>query len=188
MFKTIFFWMIFSVLISISIISPANVKEIHTYGKPIKVNYHDLPKEIKTQVSCLADNIYFEAAGEPYRGQKAVALVTINRVQSKNYGKDICTTVHQKTNGVCQFSWYCDRRKLDTRLTIRQTNVYNEILELATHILVNLHIIEDVTKGATYFHSEKINPKWKLHRVDKIGGHIFYKSNKDKIDRTVRII
>jgi spore germination cell wall hydrolase CwlJ-like protein len=188
MFKTIFFWMFFSVLIFISISSPANVKGIDTYEKPIKVNYHDLPKEIKIQILCLADNIYFEAVGEPYHSQKAVALVTINRVQSKNYGKDICATVHQKTNGVCQFSWYCDRQKLATRLTIRQTNMYNEILELAIYVLVNLHIVEDVTKGATYFHSEKINPRWKLHRVDKIGGHIFYKSNKDKIDRTVRII
>lgn len=150
---------------------------------PYKTTYHSLSKDVQRQVTCLAENIYFEAAHEPIEGKKAVAFVTLNRVRTGNYANSICDVVYQKTGGTCQFSWYCDRKFTDRRLTIKDSQLYNDIRELATHIVVNHDKIEDVTNGATYYHADYVNPGWKLDKVDKIGRHIFYKRKGDKIDR-----
>lgn len=143
-------------------------------------NYESLSPKIKKQITCLANNVYFEASGESYQGKTAIAFVTINRVQTGNYAKDVCGVVYQKTKGVCQFSWYCN----GNRLTIRDRMLYNEILKLSTYIYLNYNRLDDVTNGATYFHSVKINPRWKHQRVARIGNHIFYRSRMDRIDRS----
>jgi hypothetical protein len=44
---------------------------------------------------CLADAVYFEARGEPLRGQKAVAQVVMNRVFSGRYPRSVCGVVYQ---------------------------------------------------------------------------------------------
>lgn len=150
---------------------------------PFKTTYHSLSREVQKQVTCLAENIYFEAAQEPLEGKKAVAFVTLNRVRTGNYADSICEVVYQKTNGTCQFSWYCDKKFTDRRLTIKDSQLYNEIRELATHIVVNHDKLKDVTDGATYYHADYVNPRWKLEKVDQIGRHIFYKHKGDKIDR-----
>ena len=41
------------------------------------------------EVKCLAKNIYFEARDQKVKGQIAVALVTINRVNSKRFPNSI---------------------------------------------------------------------------------------------------
>lgn len=154
---------------------------------PFKPSYHSLTEDVQKQVTCLAENIYFEAAHEPLDGKKAVAFVTINRVQSGNYASSICDVVYQKTGGTCQFSWYCDSRITNKRLTVKQTELYNDIRELAMDIIVNFERFDDVTNGATYYHADYVNPGWKLDKVDKIGRHIFYKRKGDKIDRNKEI-
>lgn len=155
---------------------------------PFKTSYRELSKDVQKQVTCLAENIYFEAAHEPLDGKKAVAFVTINRLQSGNYAHTICDVVFQKTGNTCQFSWYCDSEILRKRLTIRDTMLYNEIRELATYMVVNYERMKDVTKGATYYHADYVNPGWNLKKIEQIGRHIFYKSNKDNIDRNKEII
>ena len=74
------------------------------YHLPFDIKYHTLSKSMQKQVDCLTENILFEAGKESKQGQVAVALVTLNRVASGNYASDVCGVVHQKTNGVCQFS------------------------------------------------------------------------------------
>ena len=155
---------------------------------PFKTTFDKLSKDVQRQVTCLAENMYCEAANEPIDGKKAVAFVTINRLQTGNYAHTICDVVFQKTNGTCQFSWYCDPAVLRTRLTVHNTMLYNEIRELATHMVVNYERMIDVTKGATYYHADYVNPGWNLKKIDKIGRHIFYRSNKDVIDRNKEII
>lgn len=150
---------------------------------PFKTTYYSLSRDVQRQVTCLAENIYFEAAHEPLDGKKAVAFVTLNRVRTGNYADSICEVVFQKTGGTCQFSWYCDRKFTDRRLTIKETQLYNDIRELATHIVVNHDKLKDVTDGATYYHADYVNPGWKLEKVNQIGRHIFYKRKGDKIDR-----
>ena len=170
--------MIFSaVIIALSMVN------IDLHNLPFKASFNSLDKETQKQITCLADNIYFEAAHEPLDGKKAVAFVTINRLQTGNYANDICGVVHQKTGSTCQFSWFCDKKITDRRLTIRDTSLYNEIRQLAVNMVINFERQEDVTKGATYYHADYVNPRWKLEKVDQIGTHIFYRSNKDEIDR-----
>lgn len=50
------------------------------------------------QIECLAKNIYYESAGESYEGKLAVAQVTMNRVNSGIFPRDICSVVYQKTD------------------------------------------------------------------------------------------
>ncbi len=145
----------------------------------IPTSYKALTPSAKKQVTCLADNIFFEAASEPVIGQLAVAYVTINRVLSGNYANNICGVVEQKTNGTCQFSWYCMSENLRRRLTVRETEEYNRIREISAHVFVNHDRKNDVTKGATFYHADYVNPRWNLQKSDKIGTHIFYKSSKD---------
>src|SRR5690606_9256257 len=59
---------------------------------------------------CLATAIYFEARGESYRGQVAVAQVVLNRVKDHRYPDTICGVVFQNQNrrNACQFSFACD--------------------------------------------------------------------------------
>ena len=176
-----------SILFS-AIILTLSMVNIDLYNLPFKASYESLDKETQKQVTCLADNIYFEAAHEPLDGKKAVAFVTINRLQTGNYANDICGVVHQKTGSVCQFSWYCESKHTNNRLTIRDTSLYNEIRQLAVNMVINFEHQKDVTDGATYYHADYVNPQWKLKKVDQIGRHIFYRSNKDEIDRNKGVI
>lgn len=151
---------------------------------PLKANYDNLSDNSKRQVACLAENIYHEARAEPIEGQKAVAFVTINRVQS-GYAEDICGVVKQKTGHTCQFSWYCDKKITRIQLTGDRNLEYNRILQLAVDMVLNFDREQDVTDGATYYHADYVNPHWnKLEKVKQIGRHIFYRSKKDSIDRT----
>ena len=85
-------------------------------------------------ITCLAENIYFEARAEGVEGKAAVANVTRNRVVSADFPNTYCGVVYQgpvreswktKQNPDladkdrvyyprkhrCQFSWYCDGKK-----------------------------------------------------------------------------
>ncbi len=81
-----------------------------------RVTYVPTSFDYQGEVNCLAQNIYFEARDQTTKGQIAVALVTINRVESRRFPNSICKVIHQArrySNGkikkhMCQFSWYCD--------------------------------------------------------------------------------
>ena len=162
---------------------------IDTYNiLPIKSTFNNLTVEAQKQVTCLAENIYFEAGHEPLDGKKAVAFVTLNRVQS-GYADNICDVVQQKKGNTCQFSWYCDTTFTSRRLTIKETSLYNDILQLSTNVFLNFEKMDDVTNGATYYHADYVKPNWtRLQKETQIGRHIFYKSKIDQIDRNRGII
>jgi spore germination cell wall hydrolase CwlJ-like protein len=61
--------------------------------------------------------------------------------------------------------------------------LYNEIRDIAVNMLINFERQDDVTYGATFYHADYVNPGWKLQKVTKIGRHIFYRSDKDQIDK-----
>jgi len=179
---------LFSLLFATIILTLSYVN-VDTYNiLPIKSTFNALTTEAQKQVTCLAENIYFEAAHEPFDGKKAVAFVTLNRVQS-GYANNICDVVEQKTGKTCQFSWYCDHTFTSRRLTIKHTLLYNDILQLSTNVFLNFERMTDVTNGATYYHADYVNPKWtRLQKEKQIGRHIFYKSKIDQIDRSKGII
>lgn len=150
-------------------------------SKPIKVSYTDLHPEARKQIDCLADNIYFEAGGEPRDGQKAVALVTMNRVESGNFPKTVCGVVKQVDDSVCQFSWWCDAR-IRAKVLHRQYNreMYEQVRLVALEVYLNYERIHDITKGALFYHADYV-PKTaigvrNLQMTVKIGQHIFYRT------------
>jgi len=140
---------------------------------PYKAYYNFMSSDAKTQVECLAQNIYYEAGYEPEKGQLAVAFVTINRVKSGHFEDDICGVVKQKFKGVCQFTWYCENTT--RRLTGQAEMVYNDVKDLAVYVYANYDKLEDPSKGALFYHADYVNPKWKnMEYLTKIGRHIFY--------------
>jgi len=183
MLKSIFFSIVTGIIIIFGGYSLAN----NNYRDlRINVSFNELPRETQKQITCLADNIFFESAYEPEAGKKAVGLVTLNRVYSPGYPKTICEVVKQKTQTVCQFSWYCEERpnrlSYTKQLTPAQQRVYNEIVDLSLYVYLNYENIPDITKGALFFHADYVNPYWAKSKVEtvKIGRHIFY-TRKDMV-------
>lgn len=114
-------------------------------------------------VICLAKNIYHEARGEPLAGKLAVAKVTINRVESKQFADTICGVVYERG----QFSWTANRS-----LKVVDRNAWQESLNIARDAVHNG--LDEVKLSALYFHSTAIKPKPAKRRITKIGKHVFY--------------
>jgi len=149
--------------------------------KDIFVSKQSLTEEVRKQVECLADNIFFEAAYEPIDGQIAVASVTFNRMKSGHFPSDVCSVVKERNTRVCQFSWYCQQREKsksynkEKLLTKFEQRVYNELYDLSIYLYLNKHTIEDKTGGALFYHADYVRPNWRhLNKTVKIGRHIFY--------------
>ena len=127
------------------------------------------------QLTCLAKNIYHEAASEPFEGKVAVAQVTINRAESGKFPSDVCKVVYQKNvfmeRVVCQFSWYCENA--GKMKPVHGPN-YNESVAAAKKVLLEDFRLDGL-KEAMYYHADYVNPGWKKEKVAKIGRHIFYK-------------
>ena len=137
------------------------------------------------QVECLAKNIYFEARNEPFAGQFAVALVTLNRVSDTAFPDTICKVVYQgihTTDGFpkrdrCQFSWYCDGASDE----IRNLVAFNTTQKIANLAMLQYSKLKseglDYTEGAIYYHTHEIKPRWSTAypKVGRIGDHIFYR-------------
>ena len=131
-----------------------------------------VPKSSK-QMSCLAEALYFEARGEPIKGQLAVGEVVLNRVEDPRYPDSICKVVNQGTGRrfACQFTYTCDG-KLET---VFERDAYAISLKISK-ILLTTHD-RKLTKGSTHYHSNYVNPKWSknFERITKYGRHIFYR-------------
>lgn len=125
-------------------------------------------------LECLARNIYFESASEPFEGKVAVAQVTLNRVESGKFPASVCQVVYQKNvfyeKVVCQFSWYC---MSPATLKVRSPELYRESMEVAKKVLLEGFRLPGLST-AMYYHADYVNPGWKLPRITKIGRHIFY--------------
>jgi len=133
--------------------------------KPVYLSQHD-----RQQIQCMAENTYFEAAHEPYKGRIAVNNVVLNRVKDKRFPKTPCAVINQKARGVCQFSWKCEGGK-----RIGDMAAYRKAKEIAEDVYLGNY--GDVTKGAKFYHADYVSPSWGrvFDRTIKIGAHIFYR-------------
>lgn len=120
---------------------------------------------------CLAEAIYFEARGEPVRGQFAVAEVILNRSESTIYPNTICGVVHQGSGTGCQFSYTCDGRAD----RVRDAQAFRLAGQIARLMLDGAP--RRLTGGATHFHTKAVRPRWAqdMPRTTVIGHHIFYR-------------
>lgn len=127
------------------------------------------------QLTCLARNIYFESASEPFEGKVGVAQVTLNRASNAGFPNDICAVVYQKTRftekTVCQFSWYCSS---PSALKVKNPALYRESMEVAKKVLLENFRLDGL-REAMYYHADYVHPGWKKQRLVQIGHHIFYK-------------
>jgi spore germination cell wall hydrolase CwlJ-like protein len=140
-----------------------------------------------TAVACLAMAIYFEARGEPTLGQVAVGHVVMNRVHSERYPSDVCEVVKQaQTRNKkiikhrCQFSFYCDGKPEsaeDESAYLKSIGIAYKLLASDIGVWEDPDRYEDPTDGATFYHSDEVNPSWapKKEHTRTIGKHIFYK-------------
>jgi hypothetical protein len=159
----------FGVLIEETLIQ--QLKNIQNIIQQMRYHWYFAYVDIDKEINCLARNIYFESKGEPYDGQLAVGLVTINRVKTAGFPTTICAVVWQKH----QFSWTRDGRSDKPQ----HPDMWNQAQEIARLLLGSktLDAVEDITMGATHFHATYIKPRWgkRLERTIRIGNHIFYR-------------
>jgi spore germination cell wall hydrolase CwlJ-like protein len=123
---------------------------------------------------CLADAIYFEARGEPVRGQIAVAQVVLNRAFSGYYPDTVCGVVYQNANhhNRCQFSFACD----GIRDVVHEPEAMERAKKIAALALDGKLWLPEVGK-ATHYHAYWVRPHWvhEMTKMYKLGVHTFYR-------------
>jgi len=106
-----------------------------------------------------------------------VAQVTLNRVESGKFGRDVCGVVYAKNvvyeRIICQFSWTCDGK---TALKPIASAHYKEAEEIAKKVLLEGFRLPSM-KDAMYYHADYVNPRWGKPKISQIGRHIFYKES-----------
>lgn len=117
---------------------------------------------LEAALFCIALNVFYEARGEPTKGQFAVAYVTLNRARLSN--NDVCTVVFAPA----QFSW--------TKLyqgAIPRGDAWHK----AELIALRAYKSKDRMGDITHFHNLTVQPKWtaNLRHVVQIGNHHFYR-------------
>ena len=138
-------------------------------------------KDYVRQRDSLALNVYHESKGESELGQRAVAYVTLNRVNDPQYPDDVCKVVHQavrSSDGTpvlhqCQFSWYCDGRSDEPV----DKEAYAQAKFVASVVINTYGNSFDPTMGATMYHNDSVNPGWSdaFDQTTRIENHIFYR-------------
>jgi spore germination cell wall hydrolase CwlJ-like protein len=125
-------------------------------------------KYSKQEFDCLARNIYYEAGVEDRLGKVAVAQVTLNRLRTGYWGKNICKVVYAPS----QFSW----TKVKHRSYMPNFgSAWEESQQVAAEVLDQGLRIRTL-KTSLFYHADYVKPYWKddTKRVTKVGRHIFY--------------
>lgn len=154
-------------IILLTISSPSLSAEIYMTSKD------------RSEIFCLANNIYFESRNQSLEGRIAVGYVTINRVASSRFPNTICRVVTQKNKRKCQFTWYCSK---PAHKVINDHDAYSQALSLAWKLFYANRLVWDVTDGALWYHADYIEaPVWTKYMTvtNKIGNHIFYTDGKN---------
>lgn len=124
----------------------------------------------KNAQHCLALSMYWEARGEGNKGMTGVGWVVLNRLRSPHFPNNVCAVVFDGgEKPPCQFSWWCDGKSDRPR----DKRSWDIALDLAAKLLTDPP--RDPTKGALFFHSNKIRPDWKRRKTAHFGGHIYYR-------------
>jgi hypothetical protein len=124
---------------------------------------------------CLADAVYFEARGEPFKGQQAVAQVVMNRVFSGYYPNDVCGVVYQNAarHLACQFTFACEGKDLNK---VDEPDMWEQAKSIAKDMLDGKIWLAEVGH-ATHYHAYWVHPSWvhEMTKLYKLGVHTFYR-------------
>lgn len=122
---------------------------------------------------CLAQAVYYEAAGQPLTGQRAVAQVVLNRMRHPAYPKSVCGVVYQgsERRTGCQFTFTCDGSLARTP----SRSGWDIADRIALAALSGA--VEPAVGTATHYHADFVVPYWSssLQKLVTIGNHIFYR-------------
>ena len=129
------------------------------------------------ELTCLAENVYHEARGEPLAGQYAVAEVTLNRAASPLYPSSICGVVHQQAwdprrrRRVGAFSW----TEIGETLGRPRGRAWRRAVEVATAAYERRAAPQ--LEGALFYHTTAVEPEWAKTKtpIATIGNHVFYR-------------
>jgi spore germination cell wall hydrolase CwlJ-like protein len=175
--KTISF---FCVMFAVVIVTTIKLDELASSNDAWRQGFVSADDRTR-QLKCMTQNIYWEAASEPFEGKVAVAQVTMNRVADGRFASDVCGVVYQKNvfydRVVCQFSWYCEGTH---RVRPVHPGLWQESEEVAKKVLLEGFRLPSM-KQALYYHADYVNPQWGKPKIDKIGRHIFYRERERKI-------
>ena len=145
-------------------------KRPRTPAERLNLDAKSRPKAEK----CLAEAIYFEARGEPKRGQIAVAQVVMNRVFSGFYPNTVCGVVYQNADrhNSCQFTFACD----DVKDTIDEPDMWEQAKEIS-HDMIDGKMWLPEIGHSTHYHAYWVHPSWvnEMKKLYKIGVHSFYR-------------
>lgn len=119
--------------------------------------------------NCIATAVYFEARGEGFDGQLAVAEVVMNRARSGRYPASYCAVVKQPW----QFSFV--RGGQFPRVN---ENSASWAYAQAISRIANRRLADALPDDVLWYHADYVAPVWgrRLSRVEKIGAHIFYRA------------
>jgi Cell Wall Hydrolase len=124
---------------------------------------------------CLADAVYFEARGEPFKGQQAVAQVIMNRVFSGYYPNDVCGVVYQNAERhlACQFTFACEGKDLNK---VDEPDMWEQAKQIAKDMLDGKIWLAEVGH-ATHYHAYWVHPSWvhEMTKLYRLGVHTFYR-------------
>ena len=162
-----------AVIFAVTFVTDSKLESLRAGNEAARQGFISTADRTK-QLDCLTRNIYWEAAMEPFEGKVAVAQVTLNRVESGRFARDICGVVYQKNvvydKVICQFSWFCDG---SSKIRPIHPAHWKEAEEVAKKVLLEGFRLPSV-KNAMYFHADYVNPRWGKPQVAKFGRHIFY--------------
>lgn len=137
----------------------------------------DYRMENKEDILDFARTLWGEARGETDAGMAAVACVIINRFENKKWysGKTLGETAKLCVKGskYHQFScWNKDDPNRDKMLKLTYVELKRELDIIRT--LLNDY--QDITFGATHYHTKNLRPKWAAGKKPcaVIGNHLFY--------------
>src|ERR1700730_3078123 len=132
-------------------------------------------KPLAKAEKCLADAVYFEARGEPFKGQQAVAQVVMNRVFSGYYPNDVCGVVYQNSGRhlACQFTFACEGKDLSK---VDEPDMWEQAKRIAKDMLDGRIWLSEVGH-ATHYHAYWVHPSWvhEMTKLYKLGVHTFYR-------------
>ncbi len=152
---------------------PPDLLKAPDFNKKTEQSLMSRDKNLAKERKCLAEAIYFEARGEPERGQYAVAQVVMNRVRSQYYPDTVCGVVYQNKHlrNRCQFSFACDR--IPDRVTNRKS--WTLARRIAFEVMQEGHSLPEVG-GSTHYHATYVRPRWirEMRKEARIGRHLFY--------------
>lgn len=131
------------------------------------VEAHASSEPRSAEEECLAGAVYFEAKGEPLKGQLSVAEVILNRAGSGRFPRSACGVVKQPG----QFSFV---RRGRFPPIARSSAAWRKAVAIAR--VAGDALADGPAPKALFFHAKRVSPGWRgLTRVAAVGNHVFYR-------------